>query len=355
MVSMLDWGLGHTSRCIPLLRLLDSKGFKIIVACNSIQNEFLTKEKLNFEWLELQGYDVQYGRYGWLTTMKLVLQIPKILMRIKQENNLLKGWIQEYQPRFILSDNRYGFSSEEVPTYFITHQLHLNTGLGGLVNRVVSYLLYRKLNKNYLLLIPDLSSKPGFAGKLSHPKNNPDPPLHYMGPLSRFAGNQSRKTPNGSILILLSGPEPMRSILEKKLRKQSKELDSRVILVRGLPMDTSPEKTIGNLTIFNHLNTEHLLHYLNSASVVISRSGYSSLMDYATLDIHPILIPTPGQGEQIYLGSHFAVQKWALTYTQKSFSLTEALQEFAKAEFRPYPSFNPTEGVVFDRFSNHSS
>jgi hypothetical protein len=173
-----------------------------------------------------------------------------------------------------------------------------------------------------------------------------------MGPLSRFSGTQSKKTPNGSLLILLSGPEPMRSILEKKIKSQLSAYKGKIILVRGIPEINSNKKSEGNITIFNHLTSEHLLHYLNSATIVISRSGYSSLMDFASLNIHPILIPTPGQQEQVYLGKHFSIQKWSLTYSQKSFSLADALEKHSNTEFRPYPFFTPTDGQVFDRFSD---
>lgn len=352
LFSMLDWGLGHTSRCIPLLRLLETKGFNVIVACNSSQKAYLTREKIYCQWLDLEGYGIKYGRSGWLTIVRLFLQFPRILRKMRQEKKLLKTWIDEFKPRFVVSDNRYGFYSEKVPTYFITHQLSLQTGLGKLVNKVANFFLYQQLQPNYLILVPDLSDKPGLAGILSHPRFRPDPPLQFLGPLSRFGASSSRRTPNGSLLILLSGPEPMRSLLEKKLKSQLSSIRQKVILVRGLTdLDDKPFVE-HNLTIFNHLGSEHLLHYLNSASVVVSRSGYSSLMDYACLDIHPILIPTPGQGEQQYLAQHFNTMKWGLAFNQKNFQLEDALQSHAKAVFRPYPAFTPTQGDFFDRFGS---
>lgn len=351
LFSMLDWGLGHTSRSIPLLRLLEAKGYKILVACNSSQKVYLTREKLHCEWLELEGYGIRYGRTGWLTTLFLFFQIPRIWGRMRQEKKLLNRWIKEFKPRFVVSDNRYGFYSEEVPTYFVTHQLNLQTGLGGLINSIANFFLYQQLQPNYLILVPDLSDKPGLAGTLSHPKIRPEPPLHFIGPLSRFSGSGSRRTPNGSLLILLSGPEPMRSLLEKKLRAQLNGIAKKVILVRGLT-DLEDKPIIeNNLTIFNHLSSEHLLHYLNSASIVISRSGYSSLMDYVCLGIHPILIPTPGQGEQQYLGRHFNQMKWGLSFPQQNFVLEAALQAHAKAVFRPFPQISPSQGEFFDRFA----
>ena len=76
--------------------------------------------------------------------------------------------------------------------------------------------------------------KDNLAGELSHPKKKPAIPLHYTGILSRFEGkNISEKKDH--LLIILSGPEPQRSLLENKIIKEISNYNGTATIVRGLP------------------------------------------------------------------------------------------------------------------------
>jgi len=180
----------------------------------------------------------------------------------------------------------------------------------------------------------------GLAGKLSHPERMPDAPTHYIGLLSRMERSQSDETID--LLILLSGPEPQRSILEKMLWEQLRPFQGTFIFVRGLPRGGSP---LGGANVYDHLPSRALNEYLSKAKLVVGRSGYSTVMDLVRLQKKSILIPTPGQTEQEYLGKYLTAQRIALCVSQKGFSLMDALLQ---AEQFSYVTVQEKEDLLQD-------
>ena len=99
-----------------------------------------------------------------------------------------------------------------------------------------------------------------------------------------------------------------------------------------------------NITVFSHLPAAALEEKMKKASLVISRCGYSTVMDLATLQKKSILIPTPGQTEQEYLAGHLMQKNFALCIDQKKFRLKQAI---ALAENFPYkPSDEVSKNVL---------
>ena len=250
------------------------------------------------------------------------MQVPKIIRSIKNEHQWLLHQLDAHQWDLIISDNRYGLYTTRTRTVFITHQLGIISGFGRMVDGLLRTLLYRWINRFNICWIPDAAGDVNIAGKLSHPQSMPN---HYafIGPLSRL--NKAKPLADDHLLVLLSGPEPQRTILEKKLIDQLSKIDEAVVFVRGLPSTTPLMEIRGRIRFENHLDAKALSETLSNAKAVICRSGYSSVMDLLKLKKRALLIPTPGQTEQVYLAKHLGALHWFEYQDQKQLDLEKGI------------------------------
>ncbi len=213
--------------------------------------------------------------------------------------------------------------------------------MGGWVNKFV-----KRINRHYLhkfdqCWIPDQRENINLAGELSHgsiPGN-----AVYIGPLSRFT--DPKKSDEGYLLFLLSGPEPQRSLLEQILAAQLKGYNGQVKIVRGLPSETGKPGNNEGIEWFNHLPANALQDMIDSAALVVCRSGYTTVMDLVRVQKKAILIPTPGQAEQEYLGAYLMQQGIFLNVNQSDFDLQKELE---KAAFFS-PKFPSLDYVAFQK------
>ena len=330
LVAPLDWGLGHTTRCIAVIQQLIDQGFIVLLAAEGNAAHLLSKEFPNITILPLRGYKISYSNKKIFFSTKLFTQIPKILKTIKQEHLWLQQIIKEHKIEIIISDNRYGLYNSKIKSIFITHQLAIETG-NIFVNRLVQKINYKLINKFDACWIPDEEIPFDLAGKLSHPKVLPDVLTTYVGILTRFTKQSTRK--NIDLLILISGPEPQRTKLEKMMLLQMNKLSLKMVLVRGLPAVINKivnEKK--NVKIFDHLPATELNKLIQSSKIVVARSGYSTIMDLIALQQSAILIPTPGQTEQEYLAKYLTEKKYFIAANQSGFNLEKELKNLEKLD-----------------------
>jgi len=344
LVAPLDWGLGHATRCIPIIKELIIQKYEVCIAASGDQKRLLKAEFPGLSYVELPGYHIKYDKNRALTLLRLVGSIPKILIRVKEENR----WLRQYKATggvdIIISDNRYGLWDPDLCCILITHQLTIQSGLGGRIDRWIQRLHYRLIHRFNTCWVPDMPDRPGLAGRLSHPERMPDVPTHYIGLLSRME-KMERKDEPIDLLILLSGPEPQRSILEKMLWKQLPSFKGSVVFVRGLPCGGQNRLEGEQAAVYEHLPARELNECLSRARLVVARTGYSTVMDLVRLKKKAVLIPTPGQTEQEYLGIHLTSQRIALCVNQNGFSLKAALTQ---AEQFPYITLQEKEGLLQD-------
>jgi UDP-N-acetylglucosamine transferase subunit ALG13 len=156
----------------------------------------------------------------------------------------------------------------------------------------------------------------------------PSTPVQYVGILSRIKEQVNAGIKN-KILILLSGPEPQRSILENLLIQQLRQNNIPAIFIRGLPASTLLPDSIPNLIFLNHLGSVALQQVINESELIISRSGYSTIMDLLPIGKKCIFIPTPGQAEQEYLAEYLSEKGWACAASQNDFSLPLLIKKSA--------------------------
>jgi uncharacterized protein (TIGR00661 family) len=325
IIAPLDWGLGHTTRCIPIIRELQENNFDIVIACNSNQKLVLESEFPNATFVNLSGYGLSYSRSRWRTILKLIFQLPNILIAIKRENVQFRRILNQFTPNIIISDNRYGVFSSSIRSVFLTHQLKIITGAGSFADRIAKFSTHKMIRKFTECWVPDFEGTFNLGGRLSHPDHRLPFPLRYIGPLSRFEPcNQEAE--NDYILVILSGPEPQRSILESMLLKQLEVIPEKAIVVRGLADEKSTSPFSEKITVLNFADSRVLNKLICNARVVVSRCGYTSVMDMFKLRKKAVFIPTPGQAEQEYLGKYLDEKKLAVIVRQDKLDLASAIE-----------------------------
>ena len=333
LVAPLDWGLGHATRCIPVIYELLAQNVDVWLSGEGAQESVLRKEFPSLPFLQLTGYRVKYGRSSIGLIKNLLFQWPALSRSIRREHKWLEQMINEYQFDAVISDNRFGLYQHTVPCIFMTHQLAIKSPFGKWTESFLQRYNYRFINRFTACWIPDNEKGNDLAGDLSHPKNLPLIPVHYTGYLSRLKQSELPEK-KAHLFISLSGPEPQRSLLEDKLINQLSHYNGTAVLVRGLPNAGRLIPSTNDIQFYNHLPTEQYEAEMAKAEYVISRSGYSTVMDLAVMSKKSILIATPGQTEQEYLSRYLEERKIALSIDQTEFKLEDALNKAANFPYR---------------------
>jgi uncharacterized protein (TIGR00661 family) len=331
LVAPLDWGIGHATRCIPIINALIRHNYEVIIAADGRSLHLLITEFPALEAIRLSGYNIKYPTYLPMS-ISMLFQSPKILIGIKKEHKLLENIIDDYKVDGVISDNRFGLSTKKVPCAFITHQLQIQSPY---FTSAIQQFNYNYINRFNACWVMD-DEKENLAGSLSKPDVLPENTI-YIGVQSRFEKREVEK--KYEFLGIVSGPEPQRSILEKGLIKALHGRKGNSLIVLG-KTELSESEQIGNLTIKSHLNAENLNTAILQAELIICRPGYSTIMDLAKLEKKAIFIPTPGQTEQEYLAENFMRDGICFAQKQAEFNLDAALQK--SKTFTGFQNTKPT-------------
>lgn len=295
LVAPLNWGLGHATRCISIIRELEKNGFTPILASDGVALRLLQKEFPHLLTLELPSYEIEYAKNAKDFKWKLIKNSPKMVDAIFQEKKIVKNWVSEYNLIGIISDNRLGVRSKKIPSVFITHQLNVLSGNTTLISSKLHQYFIKKFKECW---VPDFEEKPNLTGKLGHLKKTVLN-LKYIGPLSRL--QQKKELVKFDLMVILSGPEPQRTLLEQKLKNEVRLFAGKVIFIKGVVEGEQKMEQIENVTYYNFMTTDEIQKTFNESEIVLCRSGYTTIMDLAKLEKKAFLIPTPGQFEQDYL------------------------------------------------------
>jgi uncharacterized protein (TIGR00661 family) len=333
LVVPLDWGLGHATRCIPIIKELLANDCEVLLAGEGMQEALLRAEFPDLPFLPLDGYRIRYPRSSWGFFLKISLQIPKIISAIRKEHSWLKKMVRSHEIDAVISDNRFGLYHSKIPSIFITHQLSIKSPLGNWIEKILQRWNYKYINRFTECWIPDLLDEDNLAGELSHPFIQPKTPIKYIGILSRFEKKESEEIKD-HLLFILSGPEPQRTVLENKIINDISHYEGTATIARGLPTSSSIIPSTNMIKFYNHLPAKELSNEIQKANWVISRCGYSTVMDLVKLQKKMIMIPTPGQTEQEFLAKRLQQKQIAFTIRQKEFSLNMVLQEAKKLKYK---------------------
>ena len=317
LIAPLNWGLGHATRCIPIIKALQENNYIPIIASDGIALALLKKEFPYIKTLKLPSYQIEYAKNGKNFKWKLIKNSPKMIRAIWEEKRLIKKWVKKHAIDGIISDNRLGVFSKKVPSIFVTHQLNVMTGN----TTWITSKLHQNIIKKYTeCWVPDVATLPNLTGELGHLKKN-YLNLKYIGPLSRM---HKKETPKQyDLMIILSGPEPQRGLLEEKLKTEVVHYTGKVVFIKGIIQKEQVKEQIGNVTYYNFMNTRQLEQTFNESEAVLCRSGYTTIMDLAKLEKKAFFIPTPGQYEQEYLAIKLANEGLVPYATQEEFKMED--------------------------------
>ena len=327
LVAPLNWGLGHASRCVPLVQRFLEEGHEVILGGDGASLTLLRRHFPKCRYVFLAPLNLHYGK-GKRQVWAMVKALPKLVAWAYKDHVMLQAVLREEKIDMVVSDNRFGLytKAEETLCVYITHQLHIFLPKGWrwlepLVARLHAR-IYTRYNKVW---VPDYEAfDRSLGGELGHPAISHQPSafskIEYIGPLSRFtqSTNDNPQTTYG-IVAVLSGLEPQRTMLERELVARYRDSQEKVLIVQGLLNRPNTRIKRGAITIVPYMSDEELAAALMGAKHIIVRSGYSTIMDLDALGLLHVpmtndqspkitFIPTSGQPEQEYL-AHFMAEK----------------------------------------------
>lgn len=321
LYCVLNWGLGHATRSIPVIAEFLKNGAQVTLASDGLALKYLQQRFPDLAALRLPAYNPVYPQ-GSNMVWKMGTQLPKFIKTIYQEHKKTEKIIANRKIDVVISDNRYGCYSNKTKSVFITHQCHLLMPTGyKWMEPLVNYFNMRQLKCFNEIWIPSVPHS--FAGKLI--EINRQIPHRYIGFLSQL--NEIQLPLKYKVCVLCSGPEPQRSIFEKTMARQIETINESAIIIRGT--DTKRETAFGKATVRDICHAAELNEIIASSDFIVARSGYSTIMDLIKLKKRAALVPTPGQTEQEYLASMLHKKRIAFSNSQSSFELHEALNKSA--------------------------
>lgn len=329
LVAPLNWGLGHATRCIPIINALLSQNYKVTIASDGDALRLLKKEFPKLSFVSLPSYKIEYAEKGKNFKRKLISNLPSIRKSIRSEHKELEKLIPALNIDGVISDNRLGLYTNQVPCVMISHQLQVLSGSTTKISTAIHKKYIERFNECW---VPDFDGTFNLSGILGHPDKNLSIPTRYIGPLSRMKSKPEEIKYTAT--AVLSGPEPQRSMLEEIITKNFKKLNGQFLIVRGKPEE---EKTITqtkpNIKVINFLTTRELEKVINQSGYIIARSGYTTIMDLAVMKKKAFFIPTPGQSEQEYLAALLKENKIAPFAVQDEFKTKDL------SKMSVYPGF----------------
>lgn len=331
LFSPMAWGLGHASRIILPVQMFREEGHSIILAADGASYFLLKATFPELEIILLKDVQIHYSRIFPLW-FKMFMQLPAFFTNIYREHRLVRRLIREKGIDLIVSDNRYGLYNKQVHSIMITHQIRIRFPRIFRLFEGLAFTWHKsRLRKFHEVWVPDFHDPTkSLAGKLSHVHRLKKVSITFTGPLSRFLHPSfTGSLPKGTkydVFVIMSGPEPSRSVFEQLMTRKLRNLSYRVIMLRGLPWKTTSRSLYQNIKMVTHLNPEVFFAFLKEARYVISRSGYTTVMDLVAMKKKALLVPTPGQPEQEYLGAFLDNGKGFVTMHQDEVDITEAFE-----------------------------
>ena len=338
LFGIFDWGLGHATRDIPLItELLKNNEVHILSTGRALklaQGYFGSK----CTYYDIPSIYVPYTKTPFFKT-KFAISVPLMVRTLRKARRKSKKIIDQGFDK-VISDCRYDVYDRKDNSYLINHQLRFSTPIG--TERFVERWLALRMRKYKYVIVPDFD-QPNLSGRLAHNLRyqNRDR-IKYIGILSHV--RKKDVTENIDYFISISGPEPQRSIFYKRIMAQVDQLDGNVVIAGGNPdnIDTSSRE---NLIIYSFLNSKQQEDVMNRSRFIISRPGYTTVMELAELNKKSVLfLPTPGQSEQEYLADYYEEQKYFHHVSQYRLKLIEAIE--SSKEFRGFTPPWKTEQSV---------
>lgn len=328
--------MGHAGRMIPIARKLQERQHNVLIGAGEEHQNLFRNELTGLTYIDFKGFKPSYSRY-LPQYIIILLKIPLLLCHILAEHIKLKKIIRDFNIDIVISDNRAGLWNRKVKSVYITHQIVIPFPAKLRFLEWIGVLFHRFFIKKYTFcFIPDLPGETNLSGRLTHRQNIPQN-IRFIGILSRFEEQlpiKSQKYPFPHNTLILSGPEPQRSILRQKVVHVLKDDATLLVILEGKPGNSFEAGRSGNIISYNHLPSEELQELISGSGHIVTRSGYTIIMELISLNCPALLIPTPGQTEQEYLAGYHSKKGWFTMLKQKNIE-----KEFYFPEIKPvWPS-----------------
>lgn len=318
--AILDMGLGHATRSLPIIKKCIELEWQVIIGCSGRSLIFLAKEIPQASFVEMVDYGLRYSEKG-VSVFKIMLKFPRLLRVIVFEHKFIRQYIHENKVDIIFSDHRYGCFSKEIPSFLLTHQLRFIAPKSIRFLEFLGVLFNNYFHCKYsAVIVPDtLQNNQGIiSGNMS--KIAGKKTYYFAGILSSLSRQENLKN-DIDVFVSVSGPEPQRTVLERIIRAQINDIPGRKVVALGLPTSNFIEHPHPDIVIYHHLSRAEMELFMNKSHIIISRSGFSTLMELAELTKKALFIPTPGQTEQLYLAERLYENKWFYFVQQDKLNL----------------------------------
>jgi hypothetical protein len=304
---------------IPLAQRLQKMNNKIFIGSGEKHLALFSAEMDGIACIRFPGFRPRYSRY-LPQYLVMLLQTPRLLCHIILEHIRLKKLIRVYAIDIVISDNRFGLWNKKIKTVYVTHMPLIPLPKCLKFLEFTGIMMHRFVIKKYsYCFIPDLPGELNLSGRLSHDVKLPGN-VRFIGILSRFVSAEPVQETNKKDIphntIILSGPEPQRGILKQKLIDLLEGKELTTVILEGNPGRPGDPIRSGNIICISHLPASQMKSTVTGSESVISRSGYTTIMDLVSLNCRALLIPTPGQTEQEYLAEYLSGKGWFETIGQ---------------------------------------
>lgn len=355
-VAPLNWGLGHATRVLPLIRRFLSDGWEVIVAAGGRSGDLLEKEAPQCTYIPFPMYPIRYPRTRFFLSRFMTVIFPQMMMAIMKEKRALIKLVRERKIDLILSDNRFALYRNEIPSILISHQLRYI--LPWPVSRMEwlpEYFNSRYFNNYDRIIVPDSDDPGSLTGRLSHAMRYiPREKLYYSGILDSVQVADPKPPEDVDFFIIVSGPEPQRTRFEELIFKQVNALSGKVVVALGQP-ERDFKIRQGNAVFYTYMNREMISGFMQRARFIIGRPGYTSVMEMVELGKKGMFIPTPGQVEQVELARYYTEMGWCHHVSQFKMNLSQDVTEALRFPGFPDDFSRSAENVdrlfreIFDR------
>lgn len=326
MICPLNWGWGHATRIIPIVNKCIEHGHEVILGVSGDSGKFLANELPELKQVSIASPGIiRYSRSN-NQIFAILFHLPLLVAGFFHERKRTRRLVKREGIDLIISDNRYGLRDKSAYSVFITHQLKV------IFPRAVRFFepLFHAIQNSVLrkfdeIWLPDDKDGLNLTGQLSSYSRKKLNVLE-VGILSRLQTDllPDQTTKYSDVLVILSGPEPQRSILEAILVRQLKHSGLKSCVVRGTFQ--APRETYADMEVYSFMNTNELNWAMQQSRWIVCRSGYSSVMDLIRMGKQAILIPTPGQTEQEYLAQSLMTKGYFYSVSQDKINLLRDLK-----------------------------
>lgn len=319
-------GLGHATRSLPLIRALIQRGHKLVLGSSGRAMAFLKSELPGEQFVVIPDYEITYSR-GRFQLPHLAAKAPGMLWAIMLERELTQQVVYSHNVDLIISDHCYGAHFKGVPSYFISHQIYFAMPAGfGLFSKPVGWVNQIPHRHYQKVLIPDLPGKGEgvISGQLSRIPRGKDDKYRHVGLMASVTKEAVEE--DVDLLVSISGPEPQRTVLEEIILRDIEKLPGEKVVLLGRSEESRLVKEGAGLKVYSHLPREQMNTLLNRARMILSRPGYTTVMELAELGKKALFIPTPGQTEQEYLSRRLRDQNQFYSVKQSELILTRDIK-----------------------------